>query len=355
MAYTTLHFKDSLPIGALNQLIYIEDEYHATLNHLLQDNYDALQSKLESFDIELCYLPRQAHLLAQEESVRYYAPYLQEDLSQLIDSTSLNAYIREGEKPLTGLMIYTDGYDDEPNAYGFRVFTLSGEENDFYGQFTCVVEMLRAKREQDEKDGVRYCITEEFHGLDDWANKENENAPATLHDDGLSPDVRRLINDIHSKIDQLRELGVNEMILQRLLRPQVKLSHLRITSQNRIFLPDYGNREIKMSPLVKAVFFLFLHHPEGIAFKMLPDYRTELSSIYSHLTGRLDKHSVQQSIADVTDPYSNSINEKCARIREAFVREFDDSIARYYYITGERGTAKRIILSQELIVWDSRA
>jgi hypothetical protein len=38
--------------------------------------------------------------------------------------------------------------------------------------------------------------------------------------------------------------------------------------------------EIKMEPLTKAVYLLFLNHPEGILFKHLPDYRQELANIY---------------------------------------------------------------------------
>ena len=59
-----------------------------------------------------------------------------------------------------------------------------------------------------------------------------------------------------------------------------------------------------------------------------------------------------QSIEDVTNPLLNSINEKCARIRGAFVGEFDDRMARYYYIDGLRGEAKKISLPRNLIVWE---
>jgi hypothetical protein len=59
-----------------------------------------------------------------------------------------------------------------------------------------------------------------------------------------------------------------------------------------------------------------------------------------------------QSIEDVTNPLLNSINEKCARIRGAFVGQFDDHMARHYYIDGLRGEAKKIALPRELVVWE---
>lgn len=60
----------------------------------------------------------------------------------------------------------------------------------------------------------------------------------------------------------------------------------------------------------------------------------------------------EQSIRDITDPCNNSINEKCARIREAFVCNFDDRLAKNYYVTGKRGEVKRIKLDESMIIWE---
>lgn len=125
-----------------------------------------------------------------------------------------------------------------------------------------------------------------------------------------------------------------------------------ITKDYRIVLPEYNNLEIKMEPIAKAVYLLFLNHPEGILFKNLPDYREELTKIYMRLKPSGLSERALQSIEDVTNPLLNSINEKCARIRGAFVGQFDDHMARHYYIDGLRGKVKRISLSRELVVWN---
>ena len=103
---------------------------------------------------------------------------------------------------------------------------------------------------------------------------------------------------------------------------------------------------------MKAVYFFFLRHPEGILFKHLPDYRQELLSIYGKLRPLgLSKRSIQ-SIEDVTNPCLNSINEKCARIRAAFILKFEEHLAKNYYVTGDRGEPKRILLSRDLVIWE---
>ena len=117
-------------------------------------------------------------------------------------------------------------------------------------------------------------------------------------------------------------------------------------------LKDYQNMEIKMTPLPKALFLLYLKHPEGIRFCDLPDYRDELLHIYASFSGRDSMDDIRASIDDLTNPLSNSINEKCSRIRQAFLSKFEDRLARNYYITGPRGEIKKILLPRELVTWE---
>ena len=65
-------------------------------------------------------------------------------------------------------------------------------------------------------------------------------------------------------------------------RNAIKLSRLSIAKDGTILLADY-QKEVKMEPIVKAVYLLFLNHPEGIAFKYLPDYRKELTDLYQKI------------------------------------------------------------------------
>lgn len=107
-----------------------------------------------------------------------------------------------------------------------------------------------------------------------------------------------------------------------------------------------------MEPLVKAVYLLFLNHPEGIVFKNLQDHREELASIYAKLRPMGLSDRTLQSIEDVTNPLLNSINEKCARIKKVFLSLMDNSVAEQYYIKGKRGDPKGISLFRNLEVWE---
>ena len=59
-----------------------------------------------------------------------------------------------------------------------------------------------------------------------------------------------------------------------------------------------------------------------------------------------------RSIEDVTNPLLNSINEKCSRIRAAFMPEVDSTLLEQYIITGKSGEEKKILLSRDLVVWE---
>jgi hypothetical protein len=188
--------------------------------------------------------------------------------------------------------------------------------------------------------------------LFDFALKKRE--PDTcVADENFSTEVMSLLGEFQRIAVELQKRGVWEAVLQRMFNPTQRLSRVMINN-NRIYLPDYNNLEIKMTPMAKSVYFLFLRHPEGIAFKDLPDYRNELREIYHSVSRYDDKDRMEQSINDVTDPMKNTINENASRIRKAFVSQFDNSLAENYYITGGRGETKRITLPRQLVVWDNR-
>lgn len=131
----------------------------------------------------------------------------------------------------------------------------------------------------------------------------------------------------------------------------VKMSRLTISKDCTILLADY-EKEVKMEPIVKAVYLLFLKHPEGIAFKYLPDYRKELADIYQKIKPFGLTERAIRSIEDVTNPLLNSINEKCSRVRAAFQSEVDPTLLEQYIITGKSGEVKKVMLSRDMIVWE---
>ncbi len=158
--------------------------------------------------------------------------------------------------------------------------------------------------------------------------------------------------EVKRLVDYLRENEVSETEIMELIKPTKSLSRLVVTGDYHIILPEYDNVEVKLEPLHKAIYLLFLRHPEGIRFKELPNYREELAEIYHSMKRRTQaKKKVDRSIMDVTDPLNHSIIEKCARIRKVFQQI---TLNEEYIITGEKGETRQITLDRNLVVWDKK-
>lgn len=160
-----------------------------------------------------------------------------------------------------------------------------------------------------------------------------------------------LLDEVKQKLKLLRDSGVSESEIASLLYIERTLPKLLITKDYKLILDDF-RREVHMEPLVKAVYLFFLKHPEGIVFKALPDYRKELTYLYDKVRPWGLTERTLQSIEDVTNPTLNSINEKCARIKKAFLSVMEADMAEHYFIKGTRGEPKGIDLPRELVVWE---
>lgn len=160
----------------------------------------------------------------------------------------------------------------------------------------------------------------------------------------------------------MQAVGSSTLERFRLETAKSALSRLVITRDYRFLLADYG-KEVLLSPVHKAVYLLFLNHPEGIEFKLLANYREELYDLYLRTGNRTNLDKIEDSVAHLTDPLDNAINEKCSRIKKAFTDLLDDYTASYYIISGRsqlpvQGTNKlwfrrlRVItLPRKLVVW----
>jgi hypothetical protein len=149
--------------------------------------------------------------------------------------------------------------------------------------------------------------------------------------------VRQLVND-------LQMMGRNDLLLRAITVPVLEelrteaargtLSKLIITKDYRFILAN-GNREVQLSPIHRAVYLLFLGHPEGIEFKRMADYRDELLSIYRKVSPQTDNEKAIETVNRLTNPLDNALNEKCSRIKSAFCALMDDYSASYFIIDSQ--------------------
>ena len=381
-------YKERLPFKPrTNVVIYFDVTgigqkfFYTTLN----ERYESIVSAFRRGGLEFCFLPKIArdmdldkiyHYFNPQASPNDHLPYIPHDDRDLLEYVVAD-YDRERMEP--GLIQYMGENFDEEDTYTYAYTPIPRSFDDrpdefidryvsAHGVVRNLFEVRRAVDVFSDEDSVadncevpcEQAVPEEHPSF--WRSmrrrfmrnepaeqcRRKTAAPMPVSDE---PSIEDMMSEVQILIEQLRQSGVGEVVLQRLFQPTKQLSRMRIR-YGRIFLTDYNDMEIKMHPLSKALYLLFLRHPEGISFSDLPDYRKELLRMYELMSGRDSREDIRRSIDDVTDPTRNSINEKCSRIKQAFLREFDDSIARNYYITGGRGEPKKILLPRDMVTWE---
>ncbi|MCH5311981.1 MAG: hypothetical protein J1E57_08520 [Prevotella sp.] len=155
--------------------------------------------------------------------------------------------------------------------------------------------------------------------------------------------IDNIVGELSGLVNKLRAMGRNDLLLNaigvpvleelRLEAAKRKLSRLKITKDYSFVLVDYGNREIDLQPVHKAVYMLFLAHPEGIEFKRLAEYRDELLRYYLATAKDIDKQKIEESVDRLVNPLDNAINEKCSRIKSVFLGMMDEYTASYYIVS----------------------
>ncbi|GAA4318716.1 hypothetical protein [Flaviaesturariibacter amylovorans] len=138
------------------------------------------------------------------------------------------------------------------------------------------------------------------------------------------------------------------MLFNQNFRQGRKPSALRITAAGRIFLPDYGNIEIRLTPLEKTLYLFFLQHPEGLHLHDLVDHRAELLALYGRFATSGMLAEIHNRVESLVNVRSNSASEKIARIKAAFVKAVGRDLAAWYFIRGEVSDVKKIHLEPAL-------
>ena len=385
-------YKDRLPFKPkTNVVIYFDVMQLGAKKYyeILYDYYDILVEEFRRCGLEFCFLPKIADHMNLDKIYRYFNPDAGEDAiipyaSHYRDSDLLEYVVAgfDASRLEPGLIQYKGEDFDKEDTYTYAFTPMSeiyrnsiADMVDKYvsmhgvrGALFDIDSDVQFRSQQVGEEQLQQMQFEEafceepcseppsspslFGRLTSAFKRRKEADREECRVQPQEEDVEAVMSEVQMLVERLRQSGVGEWALQQLFQPTQKLSRLHVR-YGRIFLPDYNNIEIKMPPLSKAIYLLYLHHPEGIKFSYLPDYRKELLSMYEMISGRDNREGIRRSIDDVTDPTRNSINEKCSRIKQAFLRVFDDSIARNYYITGERGEAKKILLPQDLIVWEN--
>lgn len=338
-----LKFRD-FPTRLRGEVFFVENGYDEKLNLSIINHLVDINNLFISKSIHFNYFPFLGPHI-RKTALYSYPAMNKEDLGFSVPSDLLLSQLVEekNKEKLHPSILQLD--HEEDGIYYVNSYSLTIEEDEDF------MPLMQAAYDKLPDCQVMFSSVDEFP----YSIFDPTPIPA---DETFSYDIRQKMKEVYRQVQDLRLGGVSDWVLKQYLFPPKKLSRMVITENYDIILPDYHDMTIKMEPLVKAVYILFLRHEEGILFKCLSDYREELYDIYVDIRKKsnnngahLSEEKIRQSIEALTNPLSNSINEKCARIRQAFTLQFDESLAGSYFIDVNRGEPKKIPLDRKLVEW----
>lgn len=347
---TFLLFDLNLPFTPdVHDVIYVENEYNPSINGYIQEHYEEIRQQFLLKKATFIYLPKLCGQEVPKEALHYMFPFLGQESSFVngnLTIETLKSHILSGSIEGPALIHFVQMEAENPENYYYTYRPLVADASvPLSDQFEKYLKHLTFSYRGES--GSSFNALSKPKSKDDVADHYfNDGSDNILFADKSIDD---LTDEVRQRIIELRKRGVQLHLLRELVEERPTLSRLVVDKDYKIFLPDYNNLEITMSPLPKAVYLLFLRHPEGIPFKRLRDYHDELLDLYKQVSNRVIESNIENSIRDITDPTKNSINEKCSRIREAFLTHFDFAYAQHYFVTGRRGEPKRITLPRELV------
>lgn len=148
----------------------------------------------------------------------------------------------------------------------------------------------------------------------------------------------RIIGQILDAFEGLRK----QLLFRNRLQLETKLSRIEITAKGKFLLTDYGNIELKFSPLRKAIYKLFLESNQGYTMAELLNANNTLVKLYQSFQPQKTAEEINATIKGICDPYSMRIHEEISKINAEIVKNLGERISVNYIISGERGDKKII-------------
>lgn len=167
--------------------------------------------------------------------------------------------------------------------------------------------------------------------------------------DNISALIVDYVTRTHDVLPQEELLNV---IKGKIVLSEDTLSSIVVNKDKRIILPDYNELELKLRPIPKTLYLLFLKHPEGIILKNIPDYKDELRHIYLYeVNPNRDDDVLERSLDNLCDPEDNAaLRYNIAIIKKAVKSKIvNKKLAMHYFISGRRGEEFRIPLSRDKV------
>lgn len=333
----------SLSFDTRNAVLYVEPEYDQDVNASIEREYEAICNAIRSLGCEFFYLPHVIHdLESKKDTFRNTLSYLEPTLTEEhlnhinLNLSQLSSVFFSKEIFLNHLN--ANGLNIDKPAFFLKIDTpMTGRGQDFL-----IIEI-----NGDPLETIKRVV---------WLNNHILTIDPPIENNRETRLIAKFKAFNGATIhDELQYSGLHKIIIDTVLKYNVshQISRLYITKHGSLFLTDRNNTEVKMPALCKALYIFFLFHEDGVSLNYLNDHKSELYTIYKHISTYGDEKLLTKAIDNLTDFIGSTLNTTLSRIRKSFHDVLGEE-ASPYLIKGEKGGRKTIHLDRTLVVFEDR-
>lgn len=152
----------------------------------------------------------------------------------------------------------------------------------------------------------------------------------------MDEDAESIVTQIKNLLGLLRIKGITDKEIDAILTQQHKPGRAYINTQGMLVLPDEGGVQIKLTPMERTLYILFLRYPDGINADELWRYWDELCDIYGSQTVYDDKELIEDAVEGICDEEKVTWYTNVSRIKRKIIDKLGMRVAEQYII--RRGT-----------------
>ena len=154
----------------------------------------------------------------------------------------------------------------------------------------------------------------------------------------MDEDAASIVAQIKNLLGQLRVKGISNKEIDTLLTLEQKPGRAYINTQGMLVLPDECGAQIKLTPMERTLYILFLRYPSGINADELWRYWDELCKIYGSQMIYDDKDLIEDAVEGICDEEKVTWYTNVSRIKRKITDKLGKRAAEQYIIRrGEDG------------------
>ena len=163
----------------------------------------------------------------------------------------------------------------------------------------------------------------------------------------MDEDAASIVAQIKTLLKQLKTKGATDKEIDSLLTEEDKPGRAYIDSRGMLVLPDAGGVQIKLTPMERTLYILFLRYPDGINADELWRYWDELCKIYGSQMVYDDKNLIEEAVDGICDEEKVTWYTNVSRIKRKIIDRLGKRAGEQYIIKRAKDGLYRIEAQRE--------